>query len=249
MGVAVWDTAYSFDRLFTYQATEPVAVGCRVIVPFGRGNRERIGMVLEIQDSSPESAVKSILSVVDTLPVLQKEQLDLVFWLREMTFCTYCDAIRTILPAGMQLQIVQKTILTEPVPDVSLSEEEAAYYHALQQTKTVASFQKLLRNSLAENLLEKGFLHTAAIAKPRVQESLVKMVSLPEVLPECRMTPKQQLLVKLLQESGTLPEKEACHRCGITKSVVQSAEKNGLVICTMQSAERVPIAVPVIESL
>lgn len=249
LGVAVWDTAYSFDRLFTYQATEPVAVGCRVIVPFGRGNRERIGMVLEIQDSSPESAVKSILSVVDTLPVLQKEQLDLVFWLREMTFCTYCDAIRTILPAGMQLQIVQKTILTEPAPDVSLSEEEAAYYHALQQTKTVVSFQKLLRNPLAGNLLEKGFLKTVAAAKPRVQESLVKMVSLPEVLPERRMTPKQQLLVKLLQESGTLSEKEACHRCGITKSVVQSAEKNGLVICTMQSAERVPTAIAVTEPL
>ena len=62
-----------------------------------------------------------------------KEQLDLVFWLREMTFCTYCDAIRTILPAGMQLQIVQKTILTEPVPDVPLSEAEAAYYHAIEE--------------------------------------------------------------------------------------------------------------------
>lgn len=249
LGVAVWDTAYSFDRLFTYQAIEPVAVGCRVIVPFGRGNRERIGMVLEMQDTPPESAVKPILSVVDALPVLQKEQLDLVFWLREMTFCTYCDAIRTILPAGMQLQVVQRTCLTEPAPNVSLSEKEAAYYYALQQTKTTAAFQKQLQNPLAKKLLEKGLLQTVAAAKPRVQETLVKIISLPEVLPERRMTPKQQILVKLLQEFGTLPEKEACHRCGITKAVVQTAEKNGLVICTMQPAERATMTVPVIESL
>ncbi|MDO4156200.1 MAG: primosomal protein N', partial [Oscillospiraceae bacterium] len=249
LGVAVWDTAYSFDRLFTYQATSPVAVGCRVIVPFGRGNRERIGMVLEIQDTPPESVVKPILSVVDALPVLQKEQLDLVFWLREVTFCTYCDAIRTILPIGMQLQVVQRICLTEPAPEVSLSEEETAYYYALQQAKTAAAFQKQLQDPLAEKLLEKGFLQTVAAAKPRVQEPLVKMISLPEVLPERKMTQKQRLLVKLLQESGTLPEKEACRRCGITKSVVQSAEKNGLVIAVMQPAEFISASVSVVESL
>lgn len=249
LGVAVWDTAYSFDRLFTYQATSPVAVGCRVIVPFGRGNRERIGMVLEIQDTLPESVVKPILSVVDALPVLQKEQLDLVFWLREVTFCTYCDAIRTILPIGMQLQVVQRICLTEPAPEVSLSEEETAYYYALQQAKTAAAFQKQLQDPLAEKLLEKGFLQTVAAAKPRVQEPLVKMISLPEVLPERKMTQKQRFLVKLLQESGTLPEKEACRRCGITKSVVQSAEKNGLVIAVMQPAEFISASVSVVESL
>jgi primosomal protein N' (replication factor Y) len=237
LGIAVWDTAYTFDRLFTYRAAQPVAIGCRVIVPFGRGNRARIGMVLEKQQP-PETAVKSILTVVDDAPVLQAEQLELVFWLREMTFCTYCDAIRTILPAGMQLQIAEKTVLAEPLPDVLLSPEESALYCALRQAGTEAAFQKRLQHPLAASLFQKGVLVSRLTAKPRVQEPLVKMVSLPAVLPVHRMTPKQQQLIKLLQESGTLPEKEACRRCNITRAVVQTAEKNGLVVCKMQLAER-----------
>ena len=193
-------------------------------------------MVLECQEPpAAETAVKPVLAVLDALPVLQAEQLDLVFWLREMTFCTYCDAIRTILPAGMQLQIVQKTVLVQPKPNVRLSDEEERYYQILNTAPTSAAFQKRLHHPLAANLLEKGLLQQVSAAKSRVQESKVKLLSLADPLPERKMTPKQQSLVKLLQECGTLPEKEACRRCGITKAVVQSAEKNGLVKCVLQS--------------
>ena len=96
-------------------------------------------MVLECQEPpAAETAVKPVLAVLDALPVLQAEQLDLVFWLREMTFCTYCDAIRTILPAGMQLQIVQKTVLVQPKPNVQLSDEEERYYQILNTASTPA---------------------------------------------------------------------------------------------------------------
>ena len=207
-------------------------------------------MVLECQEPpAAETAVKPVLAVLDALPVLQAEQLDLVFWLREMTFCTYCDAIRTILPAGMQLQIVQKTVLVQPKPNVQLSDEEERYYQILNTASTPAAFQKRLHHSLAANLLEKGLLQQVSTAKSRVQESKVKLLSLADPLPERKMTPKQQSLVKLLQECGTLPEKEACRRCGITKAVVQSTEKNGLLVCEMRVAEPIAEDVPVTESL
>ena len=166
-----------------------------------------------------------------------------LFWLREMTFCTYCDAIRTILPAGMQLQIVQKTVLIQPKPNVRLSDEEERYYQILNTAPTSAAFQKRLHHPLAATLLEKGLLQQVSAAKSRVQESKVKLLSLADPLPERKMTPKQQSLVKLLQE------KEACRRCGITKAVVQSAEKNGLLVCEMRVAEPIAEDVPVTESL
>ena len=76
-GLPSGDTTYAFDRLFTYRADAPVAVGCRVLVPFGRGNRERVGMVLECQEPpAAETAVKPVLAVLDALPVLRAEQLD-----------------------------------------------------------------------------------------------------------------------------------------------------------------------------
>ena len=105
VGVAVWDTAYSFDQLFTYTSFESVEVGCRVAVPFGWNNAKRVGMVLTAEETSEplDKRLKPVAFVMDSEPLLNHEQLELVHWLKETSFCTYSDAIRTILPAGMQI--------------------------------------------------------------------------------------------------------------------------------------------------
>ena len=54
--VAVDKTAFSFDKLFSYavpQGMEPVPGG-RVLVPFGRGNKPRQGMVFSLEPDSGE---------------------------------------------------------------------------------------------------------------------------------------------------------------------------------------------------
>ncbi|MFR9193947.1 MAG: primosomal protein N', partial [Ruminococcus sp.] len=102
VGVAVCAASYTFDRLFSYVSTREIPVGCRVVVPFGKGNAKRVGIVLSAaQEVQTEQQLKPVLSVVDKQPILSPEMLDMVFWLKEMTFCTYYDAVRTILPAGM----------------------------------------------------------------------------------------------------------------------------------------------------
>ena len=42
VGVAVCAASYSFDRLFSYLSLQPIAPGCRVIVPFGKGNAKPV---------------------------------------------------------------------------------------------------------------------------------------------------------------------------------------------------------------
>ncbi len=46
VGVAVNAASYSFDRLFSYVSTKEILPGCRVVVPFGKGNAKRVGIVL-----------------------------------------------------------------------------------------------------------------------------------------------------------------------------------------------------------
>lgn len=242
VSVAVWDTAYSFDQLFTYTSFENVKIGCRVAVPFGWNNSKRVGMVLGVEETSEplDSHIKPIIFIMDNESLLNEEQIELIFWLKEMTFCTYSDAIRTILPAGMQVQIFQKAELM-PVPEnISLNDAEKSLVEFLKSSKSQRSFDRLLhsegneeKQNVINSLFKKNVLVMTDYAKQRISDSGIKMLRLKEdyktVQIECRITAKQKRLVELLEEQSSISEKEACYLCGITSAVVSGAVKSGIV--------------------
>ena len=59
VGVAVSNATFHFDKLYTYAVMpaqqDAVRLGSMVLVPFGRGSRARMGVVLAC-DAEPESA-------------------------------------------------------------------------------------------------------------------------------------------------------------------------------------------------
>ena len=65
--VAVEKTAFAFDSLFTYEipAGTDIKAGMRVIVPFGRADKHRIGVVFAVTDEKPVKAVKQIFAAAD----------------------------------------------------------------------------------------------------------------------------------------------------------------------------------------
>ena len=75
---SVSGTAYSFDMLFSYAVPDGMAAaeGCRVLVPFGRGNKRRIGVVMKLSEGNTDG-LKSLVSLVDETPVISRELLDL----------------------------------------------------------------------------------------------------------------------------------------------------------------------------
>ena len=65
--IAVENTAYSFDKPFDYLVPQRLLnrckVGTRVLVPFGRGNNERYGIVLSVTDGDT-SSLKEISKII-----------------------------------------------------------------------------------------------------------------------------------------------------------------------------------------
>lgn len=112
--VAVDAATYAIDRLYDYRSLpeEVPAVGCRVLVPFGRGNQRLEAVVLTVRDGSGEG-LKPILEVLDREPVLTVAQLRLAVHLRERLFCTFFDCVRTILPAGLWFRRRERYALGE----------------------------------------------------------------------------------------------------------------------------------------
>ena len=101
--IAVEAATYAIDKTYTYLVPEDMtlSVGCRVLVPFGRGNRVSEGMVLELVEELPGSTLKSVRLNVDGEPIATAAEIKLAFWMRQRYFCTFYDAIRTILPAAV----------------------------------------------------------------------------------------------------------------------------------------------------
>ena len=113
--VAVDKATPQFDREYSYLVPDglPVQVGCRVTVPFGRGNRRRLGLVLSLNESEDTARLKKIASLVDRQPLIGEEQLGLMRWLREHTFCSWFDAVRVLIPAGLGMDL-EDQFLAEP---------------------------------------------------------------------------------------------------------------------------------------
>ncbi|WKY46368.1 primosomal protein N' [Eubacteriaceae bacterium ES3] len=75
----------SIDQPFFYKPAidQKVEAGMRVLVPFGRGNRELEGFVTRLVEIDKLSyAVKSLLMVLDREPVLNQAQIELCLWMK-----------------------------------------------------------------------------------------------------------------------------------------------------------------------
>ena len=106
VGVAVSNATFHFDKLYTYAVMpaqqDAVRLGSMVLVPFGRGSRARMGVVLAC-DAEPEgSKLKYLFDVAPASACLTPELLKLVYFLKERTFCTYYEAVKAVIPYGAQ---------------------------------------------------------------------------------------------------------------------------------------------------
>ena len=106
VGVAVSNATFHFDKLYTYAVMpdqqNAVKLGSMVLVPFGRGSRARMGVVLAC-DAEPESAkLKYLFDVAPASACLTPELLRLGHFLKERNLCTYYEAVKAVIPYGAQ---------------------------------------------------------------------------------------------------------------------------------------------------
>jgi primosomal protein N' (replication factor Y) len=106
--VALADLGYAIDKLYDYSVPDELAAqaepGRRVSVPFARGNLRKEGMVIELAEKSEFSQLKSIDAWLDDKPLLTAKQLELARWMKKRFFCTYYDAVKAMLPAGVWMK-------------------------------------------------------------------------------------------------------------------------------------------------
>lgn len=239
---AVSGTAYSFDMLFSYAVPDrlaaAIACGCRVLVPFGRGNKRRIGVVMKLSQGDTKG-LKSLVSLVDEAPVVSEELLGLAFYLREQTFCTYFDAVKAMLPPAMSVSAKETFRLVKNFTDISsLSPQAAELLQVLSCTEGSKALNEAVEKHIIDNgrrltdeLCDAGALDTDNVFRQAVGDAAVRMVRLTDKYmstPEdFDLTPKQKTVADFLSEFGAAAVREAAYMCGVTEAVVKRLCANG----------------------
>ena len=222
--VAVSSVPYAADRLYTYLVPDELIgsaeAGKRVTIPFGRGNKRVEGFLLEVGREAATSPLKPINAVLDDAPLLDAKDIRLVRWMKARYFCTYYDAIKTILPGGVWLRYRELWHVNAEIERTALDE--------LGGEKTA----KVLRS-----LEACGLAVRETKLRQRLQDKSVRMVSLcvsaedalAAVEPKRRSAPVRYAVVKLLSREGCLSSSEISYYTGATMQTLRGLKKAGLV--------------------
>lgn len=245
--IAVENTAYSFDMLYSYTVPngliDEIEVGCRVIVPFGFGkNNKRQGIVFSFSEEDDVTRLKEVKAVLDKAPLLNNEAIMIAKRLHDKTFCTYYDAAKVQLPTGIDLKIKTKYVSVGAMKDKSdiLSEIEKKIYDYLEEKCEYADRDELIsvfrldsKAKILDEMTEKGYLLRNYDTVKRVGDATARMVRLAMSKEDIEndfknLTSKQKSVVDLLCDIGGASVKEVCYFTGVTEAVVKNLASKGI---------------------
>ena len=255
--VAVDNATLGFDKLYSYLVPEGMAVqpGCRVTIPFGAGNRTRLGLAMEVaEESQPPQGLKALDGLVDAEPLLDGELLALVAHLRETTFCCYFDAVKAVLPPGIGVKLHRRYQLAPDRPQETLEGDAGqvvAYLEGrgkpVEEERLCAALGLEPDAPILRELCRQGILLETQQAHQRILDERQVMVRLDPQIQElsdvrAKITARQREVVELLLQVGEGSLKEVCYFAGVGRGVVERLEKAGVVELYTQEVYRNPYA-------
>jgi len=250
--IAVSVSNFAIDKPFSYRIPDNIRVlpGQRVQIPFGRANKRAEGIVLTVE-TGDETKLKAIASVLDEKPIISNIQLRLAAFLRERYFCTFYDAIRAMLPAGLWFQSREVFSLTEnrEWQQKQLREKEAQKVLEFLENQGGTADEAALRCLIPEEEILSGAVSYLARKKwitaqtdflRRVHDKTEKIATLsasPEEAQEfASHRPKsavmQKNVLELLCSTGSMAVKELCYFTGASPATVNRLEKLGYLTLT-----------------
>ncbi|WP_368739255.1 primosomal protein N' [Enterococcus faecalis] len=245
------------DQPFTYlvpeNLNEQLAVGMRVEVPFGNGNRHVQGFVLAIEPMAAtvldetNVQLKELVAVLDLKPVLNTEMLALADYMKEKTFAFKITCLQTMLPSVMRADYQKYIYLTD-----ELSEElqDQLFYGLEEISWDQAQERGLLPQLMALRKQQKVDIRYEVTTRNKVK--MVRFIQAAkefEQLEEIRLglrkgAKKKEQLLYHLQRLGTekVTAVKEMKELGFSTALLNEAAKNGWLTFIEKEAYRDPFA-------
>lgn len=245
------------DQPFTYlvpeNLNEQLAVGMRVEVPFGNGNRHVQGFVLAIEPMAAtvldeaNVQLKELVAVLDLKPVLNTEMLALADYMKEKTFAFKITCLQTMLPSVMRADYQKYIYLTD-----ELSEElqDQLFYGLEEISWDQAQERGILPQLMALRKQQKVDIRYEVTTRNKVK--MVRFIQAAkefEQLEEIRLglrkgAKKKEQLLYYLQRLGTekITAVKEMKELGFSTALLNEAAQNGWLTFIEKEAYRDPFA-------
>ena len=260
--VAVSAAPYSIDKPYSYLVPESLAAaavpGVRVMVPFGRGNKESEGLILARVQEPKLPGSKALRQILDSEPVLDKAGIDLALWMRGRYFCTVFEAVKTILPAGLWYglrEIWSLAMEPEAARSAAVGIPGAWQVLDLLEKQGGKADIRVLRDALGDGaekplkaMKKVEILTCETDAKRKIADKSHRMVELSVntedayalTEPKRRSAPARYEVVNFLATAGRTPAAEVSYYTGASSRTLKTMEKAGLIAFSEEEELRVP---------
>lgn len=261
--VAVDAATYAIDKLYDYlipeESTAQAKVGCRVLIPFGKGNVRSEGILLALREEAEQPGrLKPITEVLDDEPVLDGEMIRLAAHMRERLYCTFFDCVRAMLPAGLWFKRREVYALASETDDARLAELHArpgdegrllSLFTKETPTRTLAELSEALRGRgvvcRLDRLCAEGVLIYQSNITQKTVDKTERMLMLNMEHEEAHRrlshgrSPVRADVVSCLS-GGAMGWRELCYMTGASDAVLRAMVKSGILHMFREERLRTP---------
>ncbi|MBE6934500.1 MAG: primosomal protein N' [Ruminococcaceae bacterium] len=238
--IAVSAANFAIDKPYSYAIPEGMVLspGQRVMIPFGRGNRRCEGVVLSLE-AGDAHGLKAVEQVLDEESLLSPTMLRLAAFVRERYFCTFYEAVRVMLPAGLWFKEKNTYRLTEDTQwkEKSFRQENALALLTCLENMGGQAEEHILRNVVPDEeefhtavqyLLKKKWISGKVSLLRQTRDKTEKIATLAasaeEAMEFASHRPKtaamQKSVLELMCSLGSVSVKELCYYTGATAATV-----------------------------
>lgn len=256
--VVINGSTREFDREYDYTIPDNLAgrvePGMRVIVPFGGGNSLREAYVFSLTDCSSYSGLKQIKKLIDERPVLLPKMMGLAAWMKNRYICTYADAIRCMLPAGIGVKSYR--IIRLEGCDAALSGNKGRIieilrecggtceYSELQKSSGIKTFSKYIKELEEQCVVNIRDEYTTAVKEKTIRAASLAMTP-EEVMEDIRagnIKRIQQIrILEMLMDNEYISVADIARFAGVSPGVLDTLRKYGYICYRDIEVKRNPI--------
>lgn len=255
------DTDRPFDYLIPEELRPWVEVGSRVGVPFGHRTLQGFVVSLHPRPEMDTAKMKPIQEVLDVMPPLSPELIELGEWMKERYACRYISALQSMLPTALKGKAERYISLGEP--DAGLSDESGGLFGLLPESELEQEIIRFVgqRGEVSLHQLTRAFPDAAATIKAligrgrlsefqqikdKLQKKTMKAVELVVSSEEAHVAlasfpakaqRQKEVLQYIVEMEDFLPisQKDLLQTLGVTAGTVKALADKGLI--TLEDVE------------